>query len=74
MVASCHWGLHKEVLAYMREIGHAAIDAGADIVIGHGPHYSLAVEVYRGKPIFMASAASRSTPVMAAAGTATGSA
>ena len=36
----------------MREIGHAAIDAGADIVIGHGPHYSLAVEDYRGKPIF----------------------
>jgi poly-gamma-glutamate capsule biosynthesis protein CapA/YwtB (metallophosphatase superfamily) len=52
VVASCHWGLHKEVLAYMREIGHAAIDAGADIVIGHGPHYSLAVEMYRGKPIY----------------------
>ena len=52
VVASCHWGLHKEVLAYMRDIGHAAIDAGADIVIGHGPHYSLAVEMYRGKPIY----------------------
>jgi poly-gamma-glutamate synthesis protein (capsule biosynthesis protein) len=52
VVASCHWGLHKEVLAYMREIGRAAIDAGADIVIGHGPHYSLPIEVYRGKPIF----------------------
>jgi poly-gamma-glutamate synthesis protein (capsule biosynthesis protein) len=36
----------------MREIAHAAIDAGADIVIGHGPHYSLPVEVYHGKPIF----------------------
>jgi hypothetical protein len=52
VVASCHWGLHKDVLAYMREIAHAAIDAGADTVIGHGPHYSLAVEAYRGKPIF----------------------
>jgi poly-gamma-glutamate synthesis protein (capsule biosynthesis protein) len=52
VVASCHWGLHKDVLAYMRDIGHAAIDAGADVVIGHGPHYSLPVEVYRGKPIF----------------------
>jgi len=40
------------VLAYMRDIAHAAIDAGANIVIGHGPHYSLAVEAYRGKPIF----------------------
>ena len=52
VVASCHWGLHKDVLAYMREIGHAAIDAGADLVIGHGPHYSLPVELYRGKAIF----------------------
>jgi poly-gamma-glutamate capsule biosynthesis protein CapA/YwtB (metallophosphatase superfamily) len=52
VVASCHWGLHKEVLAYMPEIAHAAIDAGADLVIGHGPHYALPVEVYRGKAIF----------------------
>ena len=52
VVASCHWGLGEEVLDYMIEIAHAAIDAGADIVIGHGPHYSLPVEVYRGKPIF----------------------
>jgi poly-gamma-glutamate capsule biosynthesis protein CapA/YwtB (metallophosphatase superfamily) len=52
VVASCHWGLHKEVLAYMREIAHAAIDAGADLVIGHGPHYSLPVEVYKGRAIF----------------------
>ncbi|MEJ0016145.1 MAG: CapA family protein [Acetobacteraceae bacterium] len=28
VVASCHWGLHKEVLTYMREIGRTAIDAG----------------------------------------------
>jgi poly-gamma-glutamate synthesis protein (capsule biosynthesis protein) len=52
VVASCHWGLGKDVLQYMRDIGRAAIDAGADIVIGHGPHYSLAVDTYRGKPIF----------------------
>jgi poly-gamma-glutamate capsule biosynthesis protein CapA/YwtB (metallophosphatase superfamily) len=52
VVASCHWGLGEEVLDYMREIAHAAIDAGADIVIGHGPHYSLPVELYRERPIF----------------------
>jgi poly-gamma-glutamate capsule biosynthesis protein CapA/YwtB (metallophosphatase superfamily) len=51
IVASCHWGLGEEVLDYMVEIAHAAIDAGADIVIGHGPHYSLPVEAYKGKPI-----------------------
>jgi len=52
VVASCHWGLWQEVLQYMTDIAHAAIDAGADVVIGHGPHYSLPVEVYKGKPIF----------------------
>src|SRR5712671_2608267 len=52
VVASCHWGLGEEVLDYMREIAHASVEAGADIVIGHGPHYSLPVEVYRGKAIF----------------------
>jgi poly-gamma-glutamate synthesis protein (capsule biosynthesis protein) len=52
VVASCHWGLGEEVLDYMTDIAHAAIEAGADTVIGHGPHYSLPVQVYRGKPIF----------------------
>jgi poly-gamma-glutamate capsule biosynthesis protein CapA/YwtB (metallophosphatase superfamily) len=52
VVASCHWGLGKDTLTYMRDVGRAAIDAGADIVIGHGPHYSLAVEVHHGRPIF----------------------
>ena len=52
LVASHHWGLHLDVLEYMTEIAHAAIDDGADIVIGHGPHYSLPVEIYRGKPVF----------------------
>jgi len=52
VVASCHWGLGEEVLDYMSEIAHAAIEAGAGIVIGHGPHYSLPLEIYRGKPIF----------------------
>jgi len=52
VVASFHWGLNREVLQYMSEIAHTAIDAGADLVIGHGPHYSLPVEVYRGKPVF----------------------
>jgi poly-gamma-glutamate synthesis protein (capsule biosynthesis protein) len=36
----------------MTEIGEAAIDAGADIVMGHGPHYALPVGMHKGKPIF----------------------
>jgi poly-gamma-glutamate synthesis protein (capsule biosynthesis protein) len=36
----------------MTQIGRAAIDAGADVVVGHGPHYSLPVELYKGRPIY----------------------
>jgi poly-gamma-glutamate capsule biosynthesis protein CapA/YwtB (metallophosphatase superfamily) len=52
VVASHHWGLFDEVLEYQVQIAHAAIDAGADVVVGHGPHDACAVEMYRGKPIF----------------------
>lgn len=52
LTASHHWGLFEEVLDYQVEIAHAGIDAGADVVIGHGPHYSLPIEMYRGKPVF----------------------
>ena len=52
VVCSCHWGLGKDVLDYMTEIAHSAIDAGADVVVGHGPHYSLPVEIYKGKPVY----------------------
>jgi len=52
VVASCHWGLGREPLQYMTDIAHAAVDAGADVVMGHGPHYLLPVEIYKGKPVF----------------------
>jgi len=52
IVASHHWGLAEDVLDYQVEIAHAAIDAGADVIVGHGPHYACAVEMYRAKPIF----------------------
>jgi poly-gamma-glutamate synthesis protein (capsule biosynthesis protein) len=52
IVASHHWGLAEDVLDYQVEIAHAAIDAGADVIVGHGPHYACAVEIYRAKPIF----------------------
>ena len=52
VIVSCHWGLWEEVLEYMTEIAQSAVDAGADVVFGHGPHLSLPVEMYKGKPIF----------------------
>ncbi len=52
VISSHHWGYAEEVLQYQVEVGHAAIQAGADMVVGHGPHFPLAIEVYKDKPIF----------------------
>lgn len=35
----------------VKALAHAAVDAGADLVIGHGPHVLRAMEVYRGRLI-----------------------
>jgi poly-gamma-glutamate synthesis protein (capsule biosynthesis protein) len=37
---------------FVIELSRAAIDAGADAVVGHGMHVTLGIEIYRGKPIF----------------------
>jgi poly-gamma-glutamate capsule biosynthesis protein CapA/YwtB (metallophosphatase superfamily) len=37
---------------FLVTFAHAAIDAGADLFVGHGPHVLRAIEVYKGKPIF----------------------
>lgn len=49
VLVSCHWGVpgSAEVHGYQREIGHALIDAGAEVVIGHHPHVIQGVERYR---------------------------
>lgn len=51
VVASFHWGYRREVLQYQREFARAAIDAGADLVLGHGPHMILPLELHAGRPI-----------------------
>jgi poly-gamma-glutamate capsule biosynthesis protein CapA/YwtB (metallophosphatase superfamily) len=37
---------------FLVAFAHAAIDAGADIFVGHGPHVLRPIEIYKGKPIF----------------------
>jgi poly-gamma-glutamate synthesis protein (capsule biosynthesis protein) len=37
---------------FIKRFFHEAIDAGADIVIRHGPHALGGIEIYKGKPIF----------------------
>lgn len=55
VVLSMHWGLIRKpvVLAdYQIDVAHAAIDAGADLILGHHPHILKGIEVYKGKVIF----------------------
>lgn len=37
---------------FVVEFARAMIDAGADLVVGHGPHVMRGIEIYEGKPIF----------------------
>jgi poly-gamma-glutamate capsule biosynthesis protein CapA/YwtB (metallophosphatase superfamily) len=55
LVVSMHWGVHfvpSVIAMYQYEVGHAAIDAGADIIIGTHAHILKGIEVYKGKVIF----------------------
>ncbi len=55
LVVCMHWGVHfvpSVIAMYQYEAGHAAIDAGADIIIGTHAHILKGIEVYRGKAIF----------------------
>ncbi len=46
-------GTNKETPSdFLVEFAHRSIDAGADAIIGHGPHLLRPVEVYKDKPIF----------------------
>lgn len=40
---------HGENRGNVYEFAHAVIDAGADIVFGHGPHVTRAIEVYKNR-------------------------
>lgn len=55
VVVSVHWGLHfiPSIIAdYQRDYAYAAIDAGADLILGHHSHILKPIEVYKGKVIF----------------------
>ena len=55
VVVSMHWGIHfteAEIAEYQFEYAHDAIDAGADLILGHHAHILKPIEVYKGKVIF----------------------
>jgi poly-gamma-glutamate capsule biosynthesis protein CapA/YwtB (metallophosphatase superfamily) len=37
---------------FLPELAHEAVEHGADLVAGHGPHQLRGIEVHRGRPIF----------------------
>ncbi len=54
VIVSMHWGkeLNPDPTGEQLKLGPALIDAGADIVYGHGPHVLQPIQIYKGKPIF----------------------
>lgn len=55
VIVFIHWGIcfiPKTIATYQPPVAHAAIDAGADIILGHHAHVPKAVEVYKGKVCF----------------------
>jgi len=55
VVVALHKGItHRpaELAPYERPLAHAAIDAGADVVVGHHAHIVRGIELYRDRPIY----------------------
>ena len=50
---SYHWGIEKTLVQDTKQevMGRYAIDKGADLIIGHGPHWIQGIEEYKGKYI-----------------------
>jgi poly-gamma-glutamate capsule biosynthesis protein CapA/YwtB (metallophosphatase superfamily) len=42
----------EEVADFLVKFAHQAIDEGADVFVGHGSHFPMGIEIYKGKPIF----------------------
>jgi poly-gamma-glutamate synthesis protein (capsule biosynthesis protein) len=54
VIVSFHWGTEgkSEIQPYQRTIAHKAIDAGADVIIGHHPHVLRGIERYKTGIVF----------------------
>jgi poly-gamma-glutamate capsule biosynthesis protein CapA/YwtB (metallophosphatase superfamily) len=54
--AHCHesGATREQPPGFAVEFAHRAVDAGADVVFGHGPHADRGIELYQGKPILYA--------------------
>jgi poly-gamma-glutamate capsule biosynthesis protein CapA/YwtB (metallophosphatase superfamily) len=55
VLVSQHWGIHfvrASIADYQREVARAAVQAGADAILGHHAHILKGLEFIEGKPVF----------------------
>jgi poly-gamma-glutamate synthesis protein (capsule biosynthesis protein) len=54
VIVSFHWGTEgtSNIQPYQRTVAHKAIDAGADVIIGHHPHVLRGIERYKTGIVF----------------------
>lgn len=62
LIATCHchqgpitgqqWLFEDQTPEFMMDLARQAIDNGADMFVGHGPHVLRGIQIYKGKPIF----------------------
>lgn len=54
VVVMAHWGIEysQSPSSRQRELAHAFVDAGADVVLGSHPHVIQPIEIYRDRAIF----------------------
>lgn len=57
VIVSFHWGVEKENYPdeTQQALAHAAIDQGADLVLGHHPHVLQGIEKYQENTLYTVS-------------------
>lgn len=53
LIVTYHWGQEywEHPCDRQKQTAHAAVEAGADLILGHHPHVLEGIEIYQGRPI-----------------------
>ena len=51
-ITAQQWLFEDQTPEFLVDLAHQAIDNGADMFVGHGPHVLRGIQIYKGKPIF----------------------
>lgn len=54
LITSVHWGIEytQNPTKYQKEWGKMIVNSGADVVVGHGPHWVQDMEYIEGRPVY----------------------